>query len=159
MNLKRYVATVTLMIVLVMAFSSCTTRLLDFTVISSKNTDMTVPASAKGDRVEGKDSVPIILVPLGTPNLKEAVDRAIESAGPQYDALIDGVLYYKYIYFLFGKAEYIVEGTPVISSQINTAMDTGADGEMAMAKPLLYHSRTGKSNDDAIQKIEIKHID
>lgn len=141
-----------------LAMVGCSQRILDFTVVSSKNTEMQVPTAAKGDRVEGADTVPIILFPLGTPSLKEAIDRAIESAGPEYDALIDGVLWYKFFYFLFGIAEYKVEGTPVISSQINMA-STGDDmGDLAAAKPLLYHSRMDQSNDTAIAELGLREM-
>lgn len=159
MDLKRTVVIMILMSMLIVTVSSCTTRLLDFTVVSSKNTEMQIPTSSKGERVEGKDGVPIIFFPLGNPNLKEACDRAIESAGPEYDALIDGVIYSKFIYFIFGYMEYKVEGTPIISSQINTTSIEGNAGGIAQSKPILYHSKTGKSNDEAIQKIGIVQIE
>jgi len=133
--------------------SGCSQRVLDFTVVSSKNTEMTIPNDAKGPRVEGSDSVPVILFPLGNPNLKEAIDRAIESAGPEYDALIDGVLWYKFFYFIFGSVSYKVEGTPIVSSRINVASAGSDNSNLAMSKPILYHSRTHKSNDKAIEQL------
>ncbi len=100
--------------------SSCTYRLIDFTTISSKNVTMKLPSESKGNRVTGKDYVVVIFgIPLGRPNLKEATDRAIESAGKDYDCLIDGVVYQKRKwYLLFGQYGYEVEGTPVKTGDI-----------------------------------------
>ena len=55
-------------------------------------------------------------------------------------------------------AEYKVEGTPVISSQINMAGVDGTGKDMASNKQLLYHSRTNKSNDKAVAAIGIKKM-
>lgn len=145
----------TIATLLVMTLCGCTQRILDFTVLSSKNTEMRVPDAAKGERVTGMDSVPVILFPLGTPSVKEAVDRAIEKAGPEYDALIDGVLYYKNVSFIFGTLKYVVEGTPIKSKQINVSQGAGSAENLASSKPLLYHSKTGKSNDEAVQQLGI----
>lgn len=73
---------------------SCTYRVIDFTAISSKNVTLNLPENSKGQRVKGQDYVTTFLgIPWGSPNLKEATDQAIESAGGEYDALIDGVVY------------------------------------------------------------------
>jgi len=85
--------------------------MVDFTVISTKN--VKVPSVAKGERVTGEDCIPVVLFPLGIPNMKEAIDRAIEKAGPEYDALIDGVVYQVNQSFLIGRICYRVEGTPI----------------------------------------------
>jgi len=92
-------------------FSGCTIRMVDFTVISTKNAR--VPSVEKGPRVVGKDCVVVFLFPFGIPNMKEAIDRAIESAGPEYDALVDGVVYMQNYAFLIGQQCYKVEGTPI----------------------------------------------
>ncbi len=91
--------------------SGCTIRVVDFTVISTKN--VKVPSVSKGSRVTGEDCIPVIFVPLGIPNMKEAIDRAIESAGPEYDALVDGVVYRHNYSFIFGQVCIAVEGTPI----------------------------------------------
>ena len=56
--------------------TGCTQRLVDFTAISTKNVKMA--SSEVGSRVEGADCVPVVFFPLGQPNMKEAIDRAIE---------------------------------------------------------------------------------
>jgi len=78
------------------ALTSC--RLVDFTIISSKNVSLDVKKDAK--RVTGKGFT-----------VKDALDHAIEKAGPGYDALIDGVIYN-------GLFRYKVQGTPVKTTDL-----------------------------------------
>ena len=79
-------------LVLVFGLVGCTVRLVDFTAISTKNVRM--PTKGKGPRVAGRDCIPTLLAMFGgTPNMEEAIDKAIEKAGPDYDALVDGVVY------------------------------------------------------------------
>jgi len=82
--------------------TSCTRRIVDFTVISSKNCDV---KGKKGQRVKGSDGTCALMYP----EMKEALDRAIEQQ-PGADALIDGVIYYK-SYYVYHK--YEVEGTAI----------------------------------------------
>jgi len=91
--------------------TGCTIRVVDFTAISTKN--VKIPTLEKGPRVVGEDCVVVVLFPLGMPNMKEAIDRAIEKAGPEYDALVDGVVYILNHSFLIGQQCYRVEGTPI----------------------------------------------
>lgn len=110
-------------VVVSIVISGCTQRILDFTVISSKNVNMRVKDAGKGGRVKGEDMATFVIFPLGAPEVKEAVDRAIENAGPGYDALIDGVIYYKYnVFLLFGTFGYQVEGTPIKTSELITEL-------------------------------------
>lgn len=144
-----------------MAVTGCTQRVLDFTVISSKQMEMRIEDAGKGNRVEGKDGVYwFITIPLGTPNLKEAVDRAIESAGPGYDALIDGVIYAQnYWYIVTGYSGYKVVGTPIKTSMLKAELlKDGKDPSLAMDR-VLFHSSLGISNDKSIQDIGIVWVD
>lgn len=95
---------------LLMMVTSCNQRLVDFTVISSKNVAMRVSDDGKGPRVEGKH-----MTFCTTPELKEAIDKAIEKAGPGYDALVDGVVYQRYEVI---RAGWVVQGTPIKTSKI-----------------------------------------
>ncbi len=97
--------------------SGCSYRVLDFTIISTKNVDL-----SKADtftraktRVEGQDVVHMILfIPTGRLNMEEAIDRAIEKT-PGAVALVDGVVYSKgWWAILYGKSLIIIEGTPLI---------------------------------------------
>ncbi len=99
-------------------FNSCSYRMLDFTLVSTKNVDLSKASSFERgkQRVEGEDMVHIVIyVPIGRPNLKEAVDRAIEST-PGCIALVDGVIYSKFwwVPLLYGQSSFLVEGTPLI---------------------------------------------
>ncbi len=111
--------------------AGCTMRIVDFTVISSKN--VKVPTKARGQRVTGKDCTFVVFVPIGIPNMKEAIDRAIESGGGDYDALVDGVVYQDNYSFIIGQMCFRVEGTP-INTKSSTSMKE-LDG-----KELLRHS-------------------
>jgi len=93
--------------------TSCNTRIIDFTVISSKNVTLRLPDDAKGPRTVGKE-----MKTCGRPELKAAVDKAIETAGPGYDALIDGVVFSRQG---FMSAGFVVEGTPVKTSKLKAS--------------------------------------
>lgn len=95
-----------------LAMVGCTQRIGDFTILSSKNVGHIGTA---GPRVKGSDCVLIILFPLGLPNMKTAVDKAIESAGPGYDALSDVVLSQTSWAFIIGQSCYDIEGTALKS--------------------------------------------
>ncbi|MBL8012205.1 MAG: hypothetical protein JNN05_00010 [Candidatus Omnitrophica bacterium] len=122
--MKRISQYVLIMLLLISSVG-CTTRLVDFTLISTKNVDLTRAASFERgkSRVEGKDEASIIIfIPTGVPDLKEAIDRAIESV-PGAVALVDGVLTRSsfYIPYIFGKDTFIVEGTPLIDPKLASA--------------------------------------
>ena len=108
-------------LILVAAISGCTTRVTDFTVISTKNQQATT-GFVMGQRASGEDCVPVIFVPIGTPNLKAAIDHTIENAGAGFDALVDGVVLYHNNSFVFGSICYEVQGTPINSKARKTAL-------------------------------------
>lgn len=118
---KKFVYVV-LGVLLSVSLVGCVTRLVDFTIISTKNIDLARGADFKRaqTRTEGEDKVAIIIIiPTGTPNIKEAVDRAIEKV-PGAIALLDGVVSAKawYIPYIFGESSYVVEGTPLIDPKL-----------------------------------------
>ncbi len=89
----------------------CMARIADFTAVSTKNAD--IPGQ-RLPRVQGEDMSSIVLFfPTGQPNIKTAVDDALQKSGG--DLLVDGVIYNKcwYIPLLFGQCGYVVEGTPI----------------------------------------------
>jgi hypothetical protein len=107
-----------LLIFAIMLFSGCTHRLVDFTVISSKNIELSRGADLKRapKRVKGEDRTHIIVfIPTGVPSAKEAMDRAIESV-PGAVGLLDGVIteHAFYIPYIYGQQWIEVEGTPLI---------------------------------------------
>ncbi len=126
--------------------SGCTQRILDFTVISSKNTNLRVKDEGKGQRVKGEDKAVYFIFPLGNPQVKNALDRAIEAAGPGYDALLDGVIYNHFnVFLLVGSFGFSVEGTPIKTSMLIAELrDQGIDPEQFFAShSLVYHSGVG----------------
>lgn len=113
-----------LMIIVLCSISllGCATRLVDFTIISTKNIDLARGADFKRgtSRIEGEDKVCIIIfIPTGVPNIKEAVDKAIEKV-PGAIALLDGVVTSKgwWIPYIYGESSYVVEGTPLIDPKL-----------------------------------------
>lgn len=97
--------------------TACTHRLTDFTVISTKNVPFGTHAATfkKADkRVKAKDTAHTILfIPFGMPNMKEAIDKAIEMY-PDAIGLVDGVVKSSgWTCLLYGQNSYIVEGTPI----------------------------------------------
>lgn len=104
---------------LVLLFAtSCVTRLTDFTVLSTKNIDLSRidQYERQSKRVSGWDTKHIIIIiPTGIPDAKEAIDRAIEST-PGGVALIDGVIehHFWYIPWIYGQDSYVAEGTVLV---------------------------------------------
>lgn len=106
---------------LLLGTTSCVTRIGDFTVASSKNMDIKKSSHVVDTRyrVKGKDSkYVIIFFPTGTPNFKEAMDNAIETA-PSCVGLADVTIkqWSWYIPYIFGSFGYEVEGNPIFESQ------------------------------------------
>ncbi|WP_234496425.1 hypothetical protein [Vibrio maritimus] len=98
-----------------LTLSGCSQRIADMTVASSKNVNMNSTGFVEGERVEGSDATPIILFPIGIPNVKEAMDKAIEQ-NPCAVALNDVVIESGAAAFLIGQAWYDVEGTLVLDT-------------------------------------------
>ena len=103
-----------IVVIMALSLSSCSFRLVDFTAISSKNVDLNIDRS-KGKKVEGSKSY---FLGIGW-NIKDARDKALESAGPDYDLLIDGVVRYTSYPFV---ASVKVEGTAVSSKSMMASL-------------------------------------
>jgi len=93
--------------------NGCAIRVADLTVGSTKNYNLNSNNFVKGERVTAEDSVPVILFPLGIPNMKTAMDKAIEKNKCSV-ALTDVVITSLNYSFLVGKIGYRVEGTQII---------------------------------------------
>lgn len=109
----------------VAALSGCSQRIMDFTVISSKNVDLSKGAEFKRGltRVHGEDLKHIIVfIPTGQPNAKVALDKAIEST-PGAVGLVDGVItsHGWWIPYIYGQSKVEVEGTPLIDPTLQKA--------------------------------------
>lgn len=116
--------------------TGCSYRVMDFTLISSKNVELSKFPDYKrvDNRVEGEDTKSIIIIfPTGRPDGKEAIDKAIEST-PGAVALVDGVLTYKYFYipYIYGESTYVVEGTPLIDPSLASAEELNSMKEYSV---------------------------
>jgi LysM repeat protein len=141
---------------LILPFSSCTHRLTDFTVISTKNYPIEDNRNLKVEntRVKGKDlKHTILFVPLGVPNLKEALDKAIEGT-PGCVGLANGVVKSSgWNVILYGQSSYIVEGNPIVlhegesnltQQQVNSLRNqTQTQGQQSQGSVMFYHQVSG----------------
>lgn len=113
--------TLCLLVIASAGLVGCTNRICDYTLLSSKNVDLSKAAQFKRgpNRVTGESLQTIIIfIPTsGAPNMKEAVDKAIESV-PGTIALVDGVVYAENWWFIVGQGGYVVEGTPLIDTSL-----------------------------------------
>lgn len=104
-----------------MLMVGCSYRVVDFTIISTKNVDLSKAGTFKRGktRVDGKDMAHLVLwFPLGRTSMKEAIDRAIELT-PGAIALVDGVVYSKgWWAFIYGQDILVVEGIPLIDPSL-----------------------------------------
>ena len=104
-----------LCLICILFTSACSIRLADFSILSTRNVnlekiDLDSKPQVKG--VVGKDSSFIFLfIPFGFPHLEDAVDDALNKGNG--DVLIDGVLYSKNWWFIFGQLILEVKGTVV----------------------------------------------
>lgn len=124
---------------LLMGMSSCSHRITDFTIISTRNVPLGNQAASlqKADqRVKGIDKAhSVLFIPLGTPNMKEAIDKAIDKY-PGAVGLVDGVLKSKgWSILLYGQNSFVVEGTPLYEADMknmNLPMDDYQSGETTL---------------------------
>jgi hypothetical protein len=102
------------MLIGIMTFTSCSSRLVDFTVISSKNVSLKIDKS-QGKQVSGTS---MGFLGLGA-SIKDAMDKALQSAGPDYDLLVDGVVRINDYFLVSG---YKVEGTAISTSKMKASL-------------------------------------
>lgn len=107
---------------------SCSMRLVDFTVISSKNCNLRIDKS-QGIRVIGNSNG---FLGVGA-SIKDAMDKALQSAGPDYDLLLDGVVRFNDYVFVSG---YKVEGTAISTSKMKAQMGVEAFEEWCKANKI-----------------------
>lgn len=108
----RFTATA---IALSILMSGCTTRVADLTVASSKNINLHSSSLSTGKRVDGSDSVGVFIFPLGQPNVKTAIDRAVEKDRCAV-GLSDVVIDQEVFAFIFGYVKFNVKGNLIIDN-------------------------------------------
>lgn len=102
-----------------LSLTSCSTRVFDCTIYSTKNIDLNRAQGFHIDKntiVEGEDKGHIIcFIPTRTPNIKEAAERAMTKAGAQCVALSDVKADSRnwWIPYIYGQTSVKVQGHPV----------------------------------------------
>ena len=120
-NFKIYIFLLSTIVFL----TSCTTRIIEFTLLSTKDVPLSKSANfKKGKGVFAEDVLQMILsFPTAPdfptlPDPKEVVDMAIESV-PGCVALADGSVTYKYLLFgVYNKFSFVIEGTAIIDPNL-----------------------------------------
>ncbi|WP_131864709.1 hypothetical protein [Biostraticola tofi] len=87
------------------------------TVGSTKNYNINAAKFLKGPRVTGEDKYPVVLFPLGIPNMKTAMDGAIEKDKCAV-GLSDVVVTQLNHAFIFGTFGYRAEGNLIIDKTL-----------------------------------------
>ncbi len=86
-----------ILIITATLFGNCSNKILNFSIISSKNVELSKAATfVKGkEKIEGKDIAHIIIIfPTGMIDFNKAMDNAINSI-PGCVALLNGTIYSK----------------------------------------------------------------
>ena len=103
----------------------CSVRVADLTLVSTKNIDLsdTQLDARKGTRQKGEDCrIALLGIPFGLPNLKEAVDKALEAGNG--NVMVDEVTENKVTWFLIGHQECIVVEGTVLNAPVSTSKST-----------------------------------
>lgn len=112
--MNKRILKLSLILLVITSLSSCSQRLIDFTVISSKN------VSLKFDKSQGRVTSGTSMGFLGLgANIKDAMDKALAAAGPDYDLLVDGVVRVNDYLFVSG---YKVDGTAISTSKMKALL-------------------------------------
>ena len=117
--------------------SGCTYRVIDLTVLSTKNVDLNKGTLVKGNRVKGSDLIPVLVIPFGSSDLQSAIDSAIET-NPCAVGLSDVVIYKSNYVFSRG---YRVAGNLIIDKGLNGCNFEKKSNE-AKSEPVNKHSET-----------------
>ena len=104
-----YIKKILLICLGLVTLSGCSARLTDMTLASTKNLDLNSGQLVTGQRVKAQDMYPVLIVPLGKPDMKNAIDKAIESNKCAI-ALSDVVVTQLNHAFIFGEFGLEVEG-------------------------------------------------
>lgn len=136
-----------LLLSIVTLFCSCSQKIMDFTLISSKKVDLSKAASfVKGEKkIMGKKHIyMIVMIPTGKFSIDKALDRAIESV-PGCVALVDGTVRTSIwmIPCVFYQQTITIEGTPIIDPGVGS-----------YSNEVVSYSKIELDKKGAIKKIE-----
>ena len=99
-----------ILIFFLLILTACSTRVADFTIVSTKNIDMDGNYELVESNVKGKDVTPIIIyIPIGSPSIEDAIDDALNSVDG--DIMTDVTVRSNILWFVyFGTHTYVVVG-------------------------------------------------
>lgn len=149
-----FVILISLMVVL----PSCSRRVLDFTIVSTRNINLSKIGTfvRSAERTDGYDVKHILIfVPFSMLDVKLAIDRAIDAV-PGCVALVDCVVHTQGFWALiYGQVTMIAEGTPIIDPSLltNEKASLYKDNDYLMVKL----DRKGKIN--KVEPIDKKYFD
>jgi hypothetical protein len=121
-------------VIAIVMLSSCSYRLVDFTVISSKNHSLNFDLT-QGKQVSASSNG---FLGIGA-SIKDAMDKALQSAGPEYDILVNGVVRLNDYFFVSG---YKVEGTALDSKKLKAMLGEEGYKEWLISNDLFNPSET-----------------
>lgn len=107
--MKRVLMSMIVVAIAAAAMAGCTHRIGDFTMVTTKNYERQTQYKMVG-RMEGKSvKMMILFIPTGQPDLKDAVDAAIEAGSGVYlaNAVVEYTNWYALLFGMFG---YTVTG-------------------------------------------------
>ncbi len=125
--MKHWSATLLVLLAAAVLLPACTQRIGDFTLISTKNVDIGGKYKKLDDRFTGEDMKPMILtIPIGVPDLKQAVDNCIESGKGELlsNAVVESSFWTVIIY---GQMKYVVRGDVWVKASLSDLADPAAD--------------------------------
>ena len=109
----------------------------DIALVRSEAPRQSLPLTM-GKAVEGAAYYPYL---VGF-NLTDAVDRAFDNAGPEYDILVNTRVDFKYYYFLVYYSQYVrVRGTAVNSAALKGAMGAAAYDKWISGNGIRHRTR------------------
>ena len=93
---------------------SCTTRVADKNMDLKHTAGYTTTYNVRSKKKKKKHV--IIFFPTGIPDMKEAIDNAIEKNGPNCVGLANATLERKWFYipFIYGQESFVAEGDPIM---------------------------------------------
>lgn len=121
--MKKTIFLLTIGLAMLIALQGCTQRIGDFTLMSTKNVEIGGKYKKLDQRFEGIDSKPMILtIPLGTPDLKQAVDNCIEAGKGELitNAVVESSFWTAIVY---GEMKYIVKGDVWVKASTSDLMN------------------------------------
>lgn len=116
-SLRHRIAGVTALALSALSLWACATRVGDFTVISTRNFEIGVKYVKLGT-FEGKHSIPVIIFPIGQPNMKDATDDCLKNG--KGEVLTNAVVYFNNNSFFFGVQSYTVKGDVWTRADVTT---------------------------------------